>query len=88
MAYPNFKRGILWFCIFGGVAGVLCFFLCCWGSTLPAATDVSLCWAFRPWWRWSNWEASLITGFVIGLPCGIIMAFRPQIDMRRGKANP
>lgn len=35
-----------------------------WVSTLPAVSDVSLCWAFRPWpWRPSN----LILGVVGGL---------------------
>ncbi len=43
-------------------------------SALPAITDVSLCFALRPWWRASNWVIILCAlGF--GGFCGLFTAW-------------
>jgi hypothetical protein len=79
--YPNLKKGLVVGLIAGLVAAVLIFALCVWASTWPAASEVSLTWSFRPWWRVSNWMAALITFVAIGLVFGVLAAFRP--DMKR-----
>ncbi len=75
---PNVRRGLYAGAVAGAVAFVLCFALCWWSSTLPAVSDASLCWAFRPWWRLSNWVESLVVGAVIGVIAAFLAAFRPQ----------
>ena len=65
-------------CIAGIIAAALVFALNCWMASLPAVTDVSICWVFRPWWRWSNWCSSLLVGAVVGLLVGILVAIRPK----------
>ena len=47
-------------------------------ETLPAVTDVSLCWTCRPWWRLSNWVDSLVVGAAIGVIAGLLAAFHPR----------
>ena len=43
----------------GTLAGSLTFLACYWMASLPAVTVASTSWAFRPWWRLSNWMFSL-----------------------------
>ena len=57
--------------LIGGVFGLISFLS---GMTFvfmlaagPAVSDISLCWAFRPWWRSSNWVFALIPSKIIGL---------------------
>jgi hypothetical protein len=76
MTYPNVRKGIWWSCIVGSVVGLSWFGLCCWLSTIPPATEVSLSLALRPWW--SNWSSALFLALLTGLPVGILVAFRPD----------
>jgi cell division protein FtsX len=79
--YPNFKKGMMVGLIAGLVAAVLTFALCVWESTETPATEVSLTWSFRPWWRESNWMFTIAAFFFVGVASGMLAAFRP--DMRR-----
>ena len=74
----DLRRGLRAGVIAGAAGFMLWFAVCYGGSTLPAATDVSMCWAFRPWWRLSNWVSSLVVGSVIGMIAGLLTAFRPH----------
>jgi hypothetical protein len=79
----NFKKGALVGLVSGLITALLVFGLCIWGSTLPAATDVSLTWSVRPWWRLNNWLMAFSAFVTIGLFFGILATFRP--DLKRKK---
>jgi hypothetical protein len=81
--YPNLKKGLVVGTIAGLVAGTLVFGFSLWASTWPAATDVSVTWAFRPWWRWSNWFAALTAFSFIAVVFGILAALRPDLRSKR-----
>src|SRR5579863_2025757 len=86
MKYPDIKKGIRWCIIVGGVVGGSYFAFCCWASTFPAVTDVSLSLAVRPWWR--NWEPALFLFLATGVPVGILAAFRPDLRDHKKKSKP
>jgi hypothetical protein len=81
--YPNLKKGFVVGLVAGLVAAALVFGLCLWASTWPAATDVSLTWSFRPWWRWSNWFAALVAFIVVTVLAGVLAALRPDLRDKR-----
>ena len=83
MTCPNIRKGVRWCCIVGGVAGPLWFGWCCWLSTMPPASDVSLSLALRPWW--SNWTSALFLALITGLPVGILAAIRPDLRAPKKK---
>ncbi len=62
----------------GVIGAVLVFGMCLWASTLPAVTQVSLTWSFRPWYRSSNWLAALIAFAFVGVVAGALAALRPD----------
>ena len=80
--YPNLKKGVVVGLIVGLVAGALVFGLFFWASTWPAFDEVSVTWAFRPWWRASNWLATVAAFVFFALVSGVLAAFRPKL---RGK---
>src|SRR6266536_2903162 len=77
------QKGCSMFCIVGATVGSLWFGLCCWLSTVPPASDVSLSLALRPWW--SNWRSALFFPLLTGLPVGFLASVRP--DFRDSKQN-
>ncbi len=81
--YPNFKKGLAVGLAAGFTSAVLVFGLCYWASTLPAVSDVSLTWAFRPWWRSSNWMAALWAFAFVGVVLGLLAAFRPDLNGKK-----
>ena len=85
MKYPNMEKGVRWCCIVGGTVGSLWFGLCCWLSTVPPASEVSLSLALRPWWN--NWESALFFALLTGLPVGILAAVRPDLGDPKQKGK-
>ena len=81
--YPNLKKGLVVGLVAGLVAAALIFGLCVWASTWPAFSEVSVTWSFRPWWRLSNWLATLIAFVSVGLVFGFLAAFRPDVKSKR-----
>jgi len=82
-SYPSAKKGVKVAAIAGTIAGALSFGASCWMASLPAITDVSICWSFRPWWRLSNWVEALVFGIIVGTIAGLIATFRPQRPRRK-----
>ncbi len=80
---PNLNKGLAVGLIAGFVAAALVFAGCLWSSTLPVATDGSLAWAFRPWWRPSNWLAAAAAFVSVGGMLGVAAAFRPDFRRKR-----
>jgi hypothetical protein len=80
-----FRKSLVVGGIVGAVTASLWFGLCCWISTLEAATDVSLSLAFRPWW--DNWRSSAVVFAVAGTSAAIIAALRPETTRRSGRAS-
>ncbi len=80
----NLKKCLLVGSLAGLVAAMLAFGMCFWASLWPAATDASLTWSFRPWWRLSNWVLAGAAFMSIGLSFGILAIIRP--DIRRKKS--
>ncbi len=76
--HPNLRRGVVVGLIAGLLAAVSVFGLCFWMSTLPPLWDGDLTWAFRPWWRLDNWLGSLAVFAFVGIPSGVVAAFRPD----------
>ncbi|HUW56412.1 MAG TPA: hypothetical protein VMZ92_07230 [Planctomycetota bacterium] len=72
------RRPILTGLVAGLAAAGLLFAANCRMASLPAVTDVSICWLFRPWWRWSNWCSALVVGAAFGLIIGALAAIRPK----------
>jgi hypothetical protein len=58
--FPNWKRGVIYGFIAGGIIFILSFAYTIFLSTLPAISPVSLSVALRPWWKLNNWIISLI----------------------------
>ena len=81
--YPNHKNGFVVGLVAGLIAAALLFGLCLCASTWPAATDVSLTWSFRPWWRRSNWFAALAAFIVVAVLAGVLTALRPDLRGKR-----
>lgn len=78
--YPKWKRGLKAGGIAGVIAGVLGFVACLWAAALPAISVVSLSWSFRPWWRLSNWTASLAIALAFFVIVGLLTALTPERD--------
>ncbi len=81
--YPNLKKGVGVGLIAGLVAAALVFGLCFWASTWPAATEASLTWAYRPWWRTSNWLTALAAFLFVAVVFGVLAAFRPDFRSKK-----
>jgi uncharacterized membrane protein len=81
--YPNLKKGLAVGLVVGLIAAALVFALCLWASTWPAATDVSLTWSFRPWWRSSNWLAALAAFTAVAVLSGFLAALLPDLRDKR-----
>jgi hypothetical protein len=81
--HPNFKKALVVGLIAGLAAAVLVFALCVWASTWPAASEVSVTWAFRPWWLSSNWFAALVAFAFVGVVFGVLAAFRPAVRRKQ-----
>lgn len=64
-------RGIATPFVVGALLGGSWFALCVWASRLPVISDVSLAYAFQPWWR--NWPVALVVSL---LPVAWVFAFR------------
>ena len=81
--YPNWRKGIRVGAITGAIAGVIAFVACIIAARSPAATDVSICWSFRPWWRLSNWIESGIVAISFFIVMGFLEAFHPENRKRK-----
>lgn len=77
-AYPDWKRGLKVGLIVGVVAGAFLFGCCYLIAGMPAVTDVSPCWGFRPWWRLSNWITSLGFAAVSFVIAAVLVALQPR----------
>lgn len=79
--YPNIARGLKAGLIGGGFVGLLWFLVCCWATSWPAPTPVSLSLAFRLWW--GNWLPALIASAVGFVLIGALAALRPVAGKKR-----
>lgn len=77
------RRAIVAALVSGAVAAFLYFAGCCWIASLPAPTDTSIVWVFRPWW--DNWVGAVGAFFVVGVIVGVLVALRP-VTSKRGSA--
>jgi hypothetical protein len=81
--YPDLRTGAKVGLAGGICAGGLMFLACYWMASLPAVTAVSLCYAFRPWWRVSNWGIAFVAFLLAAVGIGIVAACRPRRTSRQ-----
>ena len=79
----NLKKSLVVGLIAGLVAAAVVFGLCFWASTWPAVTEGSLTWAYRPWWRSSNWLTALGAFVFMAVVFGVLAAFRPDFRSKK-----
>ena len=79
--YPDARRGLIAGAIAGSIGSVLAFLWTYIIAQSPPLTDVSLCWAFRPWpWRLVTWEFTGIAFIFFFLTAAVLTAFRPRTE--------
>ncbi len=79
--YPDVRRGLIAGAIAGSVGSILAFLWTYIIAQSPPMTDVSLCWAFRPWpWRSVNWEFAGGAFLFFFLTAGVLTALRPRTE--------
>ena len=79
--YLSLKKGMVVGFIAGLIGAVIVLGMCVWASTWPTVTEVSLRWAFRPWWRGSNWLEVIGAFILFGLSFGVLAALRPEVGV-------
>ncbi len=87
----DIRAGLRFGALAGAAAGLAVFGMCYFMSTMPAITDVSLTWVFRPWWRLSNLVAAIIAFALVGVVVGVMVAygvFRQELRDGRKKRKP
>jgi len=82
----NLKRAIGIALLAGLLAAVGAFGVCIWISTDRPATDTSLTWAFRPWYRLNNWLISALAFCTVTLIVSARTVFRPRMPRLRDRS--
>jgi hypothetical protein len=75
------KRGMKWGLITGAAVGLGVFFFCILISQSDPISPVSLCYAFRPWWRLNTWICVGLTFLIFFFPAAFLgVAIDPPVD--------